>query len=275
MKEVILTPTAEHLDIDGLKLEEHPKDGKKEFPDGEVYIQLPGVKELEKAVVIHSGMPNPNKGLIYLYGVLELLKKNNVETEVVFTYFPYGMQDNKFFEGNLNYAESIVQKLTEYYEVKKLYLIEPHFKNRKWIENYSINVLEINKLLKERIDEQSKLVGPDSGAEERTDIESFKKERKNSKKVNITGKISSNAKKATVIDDLVETGGTLSETCDKLRSEGFEQVNAAVAHGVLNEGVEKARDKFDNFYTTNSIGNAFSNIDIEPLIRESVLEKRI
>jgi ribose-phosphate pyrophosphokinase len=271
MKEIILTPAAEHLDIDGLTLEEHPKDAKREFPDGEVYIQLPEIEKLEESVVIHSGMPEPNKGLMYLYGILELLKKNNVETEVVFTYFPYGMQDKEFFEGNLNYADSIIEKLTEYYKVEKIHLVEPHFKNREWIENYPINLLAVNELLKERIDKERKLIGPDIGAGERLGIDSFEKKRENSEKVNVEGEISSKGREVTVADDLVETGGTLSETCGKLRSQGFEQVDAAVVHGVLNEGVEKAKEKFDNFYTTNSIGNTYSNIDIEPLIRESIL----
>ena len=65
--DVLLTPSAEHLDLDGHRLAHHPSNDRRQFPDGEVYVQLPDV-ESDQVALVHAGQPHPNRGLAYLYG---------------------------------------------------------------------------------------------------------------------------------------------------------------------------------------------------------------
>ncbi|PIP31845.1 hypothetical protein COX24_01340, partial [bacterium (Candidatus Gribaldobacteria) CG23_combo_of_CG06-09_8_20_14_all_37_87_8] len=95
------------------------KDRKRYFPDGEVYMRILKAKKMkgEKVVVLHSGVPKPNEGLIELELILQILRDNKIRPGVFFTYFPYGMQDEIFEEGETNVAENLVEKLVNYYKV--------------------------------------------------------------------------------------------------------------------------------------------------------------
>jgi phosphoribosylpyrophosphate synthetase len=76
---VIQTPTAEHLELEGRTLKRHPRNDSLRFPDGEVYVQLEEVAELDEATVVHAGAPEPNAGMVQLYGLLKLLKQEDKE----------------------------------------------------------------------------------------------------------------------------------------------------------------------------------------------------
>lgn len=268
----ILTPSTEHLDLDGLTFSDHPQNGCKTFPDGELYTQIKGLEDLEEAVVIHSGMPKPNEGLIFLYGALELLKQKNISTEVVFTYFPYGMQDQEFYENDLNHAESITRKLTNYYSVKGIYVLDPHFKDQEWLEKYPVKSFSALDLIEKELDQGFKLLGPDKGAGEYFGIDNVEKIRKNSREVEIKGVEDIKEDNIAVIDDIIETGGTMTEITGELQKKKEVSVTGAAVHGVLEEGLEKVDESIDEFYITNSIENKYSNICIEPLIEEIITE---
>ena len=107
--------------------------GKRYFPNGEVYIKIskPETLKNKRVIVLHSGAPKPNEGLIELELILQILRDNKLKPEIFFTYFPYGMQDKVFEKGETNVAENLIKKLINYYKVKKIYLIDPHFGGRK------------------------------------------------------------------------------------------------------------------------------------------------
>src|SRR4030042_6647167 len=97
---LIFTSTTEHL-VDNLKrkapslkfiLPEKNREGKRFFPDGEVYMRLPQVKKLKsrRGIVLHSGAPKPNDGLMELKLLLHILRDHEIKLELFFTYFPYG-----------------------------------------------------------------------------------------------------------------------------------------------------------------------------------------
>ncbi len=69
------------------------KDEKKYFPDGEIYIRISRAKKLKggRVIVLHSGAPKPNEGLMELELILQILRDNRLKPEVIFTYFPNRM----------------------------------------------------------------------------------------------------------------------------------------------------------------------------------------
>jgi len=254
------------------------KDGTFIFPDGEVYSRLPDIpKACKKVVVLHAGMPNPNNGLVEFEIILEALKAKKIIIEVFFTYMPYSMQDKIFHDGEINASESLIKKLLRYYKVKKIYAIDAHFHGRDWIKKYSFVNIESQPLIKSAVEkEHGKIlfVGPDEGSQRRSGVIGLKKKRKNSFEIEhlhdedffstIKGKTIG------VIDDLVETGGTLVRFHDKCMENGAKKMVALITHGVMESGIEKVKAKYSKLYLTNSIDRKEANVDISPLIIKSL-----
>jgi len=270
---MILIPTshAEHLaqGFNYLKLLPN-KDGKRRFPDGEVYVRLPELTE-RHVLVLHSGIPEPNSGLIELELVLTVLREQGIRTRVFFSYFPYGMQDRVFEPGEPNSAESLVKKLVEWYGVEKIYLLDAHFWGREWVsryplENFSALPLLIEKARKDWGD--FLLLSPDVGAERRTGIKGLKKKRLDSFRVEFSDLGDVSGKTVAVIDDLVETGGTLVRLREKLREAGAKDAIALITHGVLPEGIRRVKEAYSALYLTNSINRPEANVDIRQIIQQ-------
>lgn len=254
------------------------RDKKRHFPDGEIYASIPQVKKIrnKKVVVLHSGAPNPNEGLAELELILQILRDNKINPEVFFTYFPYAMQDRVFEKGETNVAENLAEKLINFYHVKKIYIIDPHFKGRAWVKKYPIFSLSAVPLLIEQAKkdwgENLVILSPDKGGKRRTKISGFKKQRlnsfdvkMNSSKINIKGKI------VGVVDDMIKTGGTLLKFCEIAKKSGAKEVIALITHGVMPKGILRIKNNYSKLYLANTIKRKESNIDITKLIIDNVL----
>lgn len=258
------------------------KDRKRHFPDGELYVKIPGATKLtnKHVIVLHSGAPNPNEGLIELELILQTLKEVNASPiDVFFSYFPYGMQDEVFTKGETNVAENLIGKLRKYYGVRKIYIVDAHFEGKKWHEKYQLVLISaVPQLLQTAIGDFGNdilFLSPDKGGARRTKIKSMKKKRKSSYEVEI--KSSTSVQKAiknrtvAVVDDLIETGGTLDRFYDECKRAGAQDIVALFTHGVLPSGISRIKKRYTAVYLTNSIDRKEANVDITPLIRESLL----
>lgn len=285
---IIPTSQAEHLVKNAKKriknleviFPDLSKNGKRYFPDGEVYVKLPNLNKLKnkKVIVLHSGAPKPNEGLVELELILEILRDNGVKSEIFFSYFPYGMQDEVFKKGETNVAENLIKKLVDYYKVKKIYLIDAHFGGRKWIKKYPIvNISAVPILIKRakedfanhptRHQEDILFLSPDVGGKRRTKIPGTKKERINSYQVKIaTPNTSLKGKIVGVIDDMVKTGGTLLKFAEIAKKSGAKRIIALITHGVMPSSIAKIKKKYSKLYLTNTVKQKESNVDLTDLI---------
>jgi len=280
---LIPTSTTKHL-VKGIKTKEVEiispdlsKDGKRYFPNGEVYIKILNLNKLKnsRVVVLHSGAPKPNEGLVELELILQILRDNNIKPEVFFSYFPYGMQDKVFEKGETNVAENLIEKLVNYYGVKKIYVIDPHFGGRKWAKKYPIISISAVPILiekaKEDFGKNILFLSPDIGSQRRTGFSGIKKERLDSFKVkmfsqnlNLKGKI------VAVVDDMIKTGGTLLKFAEIAKNSGVKKIIALVTHGIIPSGISKIQKKYSKLYLTNTIQQKSSNIDITDLILKAI-----
>lgn len=255
------------------------RDKKNFFPDGEVYTALSGIKKGEKkCVVIHSGSPHPNRGLMELKIILEILKNLKVQSiELFFAYFPYGMQDDIFDKGEANMAESLIKEFLDYYEVKKIYVIDAHFFKKTWLSKYPVvNISVLNGLVKKAKKDFPDLVllAPDEGSTKRTGLAGVEKKRINSYDVKIVNK-GDLARKARgkvigVVDDILETGGTLDRFYDECKKYGAKDAVAIITHGVLKKGIKRIQGKYAKLYLTNTIKNGQANVDVSDIIYEII-----
>ncbi len=254
------------------------KDKKRVFPDKEIYMKISEARKLKgkKVIVLHSGSPEPNKGLMELELILQILKDNDIKPEVFFTYFPYGMQDKVFKKGEANVAENLIKKLVKYYKVNKIYIIDPHFGGREWLLKYPISSLSTVPCLVKKawqdFDENVLFLSPDKGGKRRTGLSGVKKERLNSFKVRFfSPKINFKGKTVGVVDDLIETGGTLFKFYDFAKKSGAKKVIALITHGVLPIGVSKIKKKYSKLYLTNTIEQKEANVDVADLILKNIV----
>jgi ribose-phosphate pyrophosphokinase len=74
-----------------------------------------------------------------------------------------------------------------------------------------------------------------------------------------------------VVDDLLETGGTLERFLRECKKYGAQKVIALVTHGVLKSGIQRTKKKYAKLYLTNTINQLQTNVDITKLITESLL----
>ncbi len=276
MKTIIIpTLRAEHL-VKNLKLPKGydvvlplgNKEGQRFFPDDEVYVRLPDeIMDFKgRVVVLHSGMSHPNKGIVELEMVLKILSKTSAKIEVFFAYFPYCMQDNVEFKGDTNAAEDFVVKLTKFYGVKKVYILDAHFFGKEWVKKYPIKTIPIDDTLKKiaiaKYGKKIIFMGPDAGSQMRANVSGTTKKRKNSFEVDI----SHDDDFKICVKDKVETGGTLSKFADICRLCGAKDVVALITHGVLVSGIKRVKSAYSDLYLSNSIDREDANVDISPII---------
>ena len=286
---IIPTIKAEHL-VELMKLPKNysvmlplgNKEGQRFFPDSEVYVRLPdSVSNIDgRVVVIHSGQSDPNKGLVELQMILSVLRKTKAQVEVFFTYFPYSMQDHAFNPGETNAAEDLVSKLCDYYKVKRIYTLDAHFFGKGWVEKYPvINISAVELLKKHALKKYPKAIfmAPDAGSKRRANLCGTEKKRKNSFEVNIecdeSFKKAVKGKVVGAVDDLVETGGTISKFADLCRLHGAKDVIALITHGVLISGIKRLETAYKSVYITNSIKRDDANVDVSKLILDTIVGK--
>jgi len=256
------------------------KDGKRHFPDGEIYMKIPKAEKLKnrRVIVLHAGMPKPNEGLIELELILQILRDSQTKPEVFFTYFPYSQQDKVFEKGETNVAENLTEKLVNYYGVKKIYIIDPHFGGKKWLRKYPIISISATPLLikkaKEDFSEEIMFLSPDIGGKRRTGFKGTKKQRKDSYTVKIENskdfKKSVKGKLIGVVDDILETGGTLDRFYDECKRFGAKKVIALITHGILSSGIQRIKKKYWKLYLTNTVRQKKADVDITGLILDTI-----
>ena len=267
------------------------KDGKRCFPDGEIYIKIPKAERLKdrRVIVLHSGIPKPNEGLIELELILQILRDSETKTEVFFTYFPYSQQDKVFEKGETNIAENLIEKLINYYNVKKIYIIDAHFEGNKWVKKYPIINISAVPLLIEKVKEEFAaeasfaprgrgkdilFVSPDIGGKRRTGIRGVEKKRLDTWTVEIKdSKGLENIVKGRVIgvvDDILETGGTLDRFYDECKKFGAKKVIALITHGILSSGIQRIKKKYWKLYLTNTVRQKRADVDVTDLILNTI-----
>lgn len=279
---IIPTSAAEHLlgSDPGLTpiLPGKNREGKRYFPDGEVYLKLPqGAKFTKgaKLLVLYSGSPQPNDGLVELELILQILKDKELSSEVFFSYFPYGMQDKVFEKGEINVARSLAHKLVNYYQVKKIYIIDPHFGGQNWVRKYPIISVSAIPLLIEKarrdFGPDILFLSPDKGGKRRTGIFGIKKERLDSFRVKMfSPKLDLEGKIIGVVDDIIETGGTLLKFYEIVKKAGAKKVIALITHGLLSSGISKIKKKYSKLYLANTVNQKEANVDITGLIFKTI-----
>jgi len=271
------------------------------FPDGTDNIEVGGFTPHNviagERVIFLASFHNNDVTLSQFQVLVMLLQSFVKELVVVLPYYPVGTMERTVKEGQVATANTYAQMFSNLPSCGKptrLLIYDLHtLQNRFYLHGNVIGSLKttipllLPEIKKEGID---CVAFPDDGAAKRfahefTDLDveivtCGKVRDGDERKVTIQEGNPEN-KTIIIVDDLVQSGGTLFECAQVLKAAGAASVSAFCAHGVFPKEAWKRFDKggdravFKNFFLTNSIptttdalpeGGVFKVIDLMPQV---------
>jgi len=261
----------------------------KRFPDGELYTRvLDDIKD-EEVTIVQS--IRTDSDLICLLQLIDAVEEAS-ETKVVVPYLGYARQDKKFDPGEAVSIRAIARSICAVGVVDTFYVINVH--NRAVLKYFNADTntkeLEASSLIGDYIAKMEKaiphpvIIGPDEGAAELAkavaapygfDYDVLEKRRISGEEVEIKPKklsLSVEGKNVVIVDDIISTGGTISEAASMLRAQGANDIYVACVHGVfvqnavhrmLNAGIKE-------IIATDTIESKFSKISVAKMVADEL-----
>lgn len=221
----------------------------KRFADGEVQIEIQENVRGSDVFVIQSTCPPANENYMELFIMLDALKRASAQRiTAVIPYYGYARQDRKVAPRAPISAKCVADLITTagadrvlcvdlhaaqiqgFFNVPVDHLFAIPSLARAWREQYGFG-------------DEFVVVSPDAGGVERArafakriecSIAIIDKRRtapNEAKALHIIGEVS--GKTAIIVDDMIDTAGTLTQGVDKLLSEGAKRVIAVATHPVF------------------------------------------
>ncbi|MEJ2004928.1 MAG: ribose-phosphate diphosphokinase [Cyclobacteriaceae bacterium] len=259
------------------------------FPDGESYIRLSNIPPGN--IWILDSLYPPNDRIIELILSAHKLRAEGVSSiRLVSPYLPYMRQDTAFHEGEVVNARAIGKLISAH--VDEVITVDPHLHRIHDLNEVfycETTVLHANDQIAAWIGlnlESPVIVGPDSESQQWVSLLAeqleapyvvFKKERKGDRRVSIEyagiNQISTGT--PVILDDIISTGVTMANA-GKLVFEhtGKHPVGVAV-HGIFSGNATEILHKagFSKIITTNSLPRKGNQIDLVPLLADTLAEK--
>ena len=270
----------------------------KRFSDMEVFVEIQENVRGEDSFVIQSTSYPANDHLMELLVTIDALRRGSARRiTAVIPYFGYARQDRKSGP-RTPISAKLVANLITVAGADRVLTIDLHAAQIQGFfdiptDNLFAVPVFIENILKNYNPKDLCIIAPDVGGVLRarsiakrlnTDLAIIDKRREtpgHSEVMNIIGEVKE--RNCLLIDDIIDSGGTLCNAAETLISSGALSVDAYVTHGVLSGGAvaKVASSPLNSLVTTDSIAatEAFrvaqnvKHISIAPLLGEAV--KRI
>ncbi|RPH06383.1 MAG: ribose-phosphate pyrophosphokinase [Alphaproteobacteria bacterium TMED93] len=269
----------------------------KKFADEEMFVEINENVRGQDVYLIQSTSKPANDHLIELLICIDALKRASAkQITAVIPYFGYARQDRKPGPRTPISAKLVANLITTS-GANRVLTIDLHAGQIQGffdipVDNLYAAPILVNDIKKNFTLKNTIITSPDVGGVVRARyiankldvnlaIVDKRREKANiSEVLNIIGDVKN--KDCILIDDIVDTAGTLSNAADALISEGAKSVSAYVTHGVFSDPalMRIKSSKLKELITTNTIKkisseeeNKIRRLSIAPLIAEAV--KRI
>jgi phosphoribosylpyrophosphate synthetase len=242
-------------------------DGKRMFPNADMYTRISSVDELSgrRVVVIQSctGSGPTEKEfyttsdrMVELLLLLDLLRRPVIVKElkhkeyecevieppsridVILTFQPFALQDKAFLSGEAISARWALEAIDKVCD--RIWIVNPHApESLDWIksmvESGKLNSIDVTRDLIQFGAEKFGfndyiVVTPDEGGQERFALRGFGKKRLSSYAVELSGDLDVENKDVIIVDDLTKSGSTLLRAGERLFQQGAANVGMAVVH---------------------------------------------
>lgn len=267
------------------------------FSDGEIFCQLQQNVRGADAYLIQPTCAPVNDTLVELLIMLDAIKRSSAaRITAVLPYYGYGRQDKKDAP-RVPITAKLVADLISQAGANRILTLDLHTPQIQAFFNIPVDHLFAAPVLLEAIRELNipdlVIVSPDAGGVERARaiakrvnaglaiVDKRRTGPNQASVMNVIGDVM--GKSVLIVDDIIDTAGTLTHTIHALKEKGAEQVLAAGVHGILSgpalERITKA--PIDKVLVTNTtpldeklrLCNKLMPLTVAPLLGEAI--KRI
>ena len=217
------------------------------FSDGEIQVEIDESVRGMDTFLIQSTCPPVNQNLMELLIMLDALKRASAaRINVVIPYYGYGRQDRKVTP-RAPITAKLVADLIETAGASRILAMDLHVGQIQGFFNIPVDhlyALPAQLTYFRKLNKQVVVVSPDAGGVERARefakrlknasiaIIDKRRERANvSKVMHIVGDVRD--KVAILLDDMIDTGGTIVQAAEALVRDGASRVYACCTHAVL------------------------------------------
>ncbi len=217
------------------------------FCDGEIFVEIGENVRGRDIFLIQPTCPPVNDHLMELVIMVDALRRASARRiTAVMPYYGYARQDRKVAP-RVPITAKVVAEMLMVVGVRRVLTMDLHAGQIQGFFNIPVDNLFAAKVLLQYISAQFKndivMVSPDAGGVERTRafakrmssglaIIDKRRERANeSEAMNVIGDV--RGKTAILLDDMVDTAGTLCAAANILMKAGAKEVHACCSHGVL------------------------------------------
>jgi ribose-phosphate pyrophosphokinase len=267
------------------------------FSDGEIQVEIDESVRGMDIFLIQPTCPPVNENLMELFIMLDALKRASAaRVNVVMPYYGYGRQDRKVAP-RAPISARLVADLVQAAGASRILAMDLHVGQIQGFFDIPVDHLyAMPAQLKyfSNINEEMVIVSPDAGGVERARsfakkcmnasiaIIDKRRERANvSKVMHIVGDVK--GKVAILLDDMIDTGGTIVQAAEVLIKNGASRVYACCTHAILSgNAVEKInKSPIHKLVVTNTIPlnskqkelERVEVLDVSPILGEAI--KRI
>ena len=230
----------------------------KTFSDGEIMVEIGENVRGRDVFVVQSTCSPVNQNLMELLVIMDALKRASAwRITAVLPYYGYARQDTKVLP-RVPISAKLVADLITVAGGHRVICLDLHANQIQGFFNIPVDNLFAAPVLLEYIRQHFNndlvLVSPDAGGVERARafakrlnaslaiIDKRRDEGQKVKAMHIIGDVE--GKPTIILDDMVDTGGTLTEAAKALAENGAVSINACCTHAVLSgraiEGIEES-----------------------------------
>jgi ribose-phosphate pyrophosphokinase len=227
------------------------------FSDGEIQIEILENVRSKDVFVVQSTCAPVNDSLVELLLMIDAFKRSSARRiTAVLPYYGYSRQDKKVAP-RVPISAKLVADMITVAGAHRVITMDLHAGQIQGFFNIPVDNLFAAPVLirhiRERFDGNLAIVSPDAGGVERArafakrldaDLAIIDKRRSapnQAKAMAVIGNVRD--KVAIILDDMVDTAGTLAEAAEALAREGAREIHACCAHPVLSgPAVDRIRD---------------------------------
>lgn len=218
----------------------------KRFRDREIRIKIE--EDLKgKDVFVFGCLKPPADNILEFVLLVDSVKRLNPKSlTLIIPYLGYARQD-RYFEGEPLSAE-VVSGIINSLGAGKIFVIDIHSKRMEnMIENCE-NISSVDILAEKFKGKGFTVVAPDKGAVEhaekfaekiKADVSYLEKHRPEVGKAEITDIKGEVGKSVIILDDMIDTGGTILKSAEFLKDKGVKNIIVVVTHGLFSGGFGK------------------------------------
>lgn len=268
----------------------------KRFSDMEVFVEIQENVRGQDVFVIQSTSYPANDNMLELLIIIDALRRGSARRiTAVIPYFGYARQDRKT-GGRTPISAKLVANLITTAGVDRVLTMELHAGQIQGffdipVDNLNISPVFVPDIQKKFAGQELVMISPDVGGVLRAralakhlnaDLAIIDKRREKagvSEVMNVIGEV--DGKVCIMVDDIVDSGGTLCNAAIALKEQGARAVHAYVVHGVLSGGAVAriAASQMESMVITDSIAATetvrmspnITQLSIAPLMGEAML----